>query len=339
MFQKLSFLFFAVLILAASCARQLGNSGKYMMVQGFTQGTTWHVTYKSINGEDLKLQIDSILAAFDNSMSAYNKQSQLTKINNNDSTIRVDRFFSDIFDNSLYLYNISGGMFDPTVSPLVSIWGFGKHQDLHRPSQSELDSILQFVGFNKVTIQDGRVIKQDPRIKLIFNANAQGYSVDVVSRWFDERGCHDYLVEIGGEVFAKGLNREGKPWRVGIDSPIDGSNEDNRVIQAIVPLTDGKSLCTSGNYRNYFIEDGVKYSHELDPLTGYPKRDSLLSVAIIAPTAVLADGLATTVMVLGMERGFRLIDSLPDTEGYFIYTGKNGEFTTTATAGFVTEEL
>ena len=337
MFRTIKLLFFVAALCAISCNGRL-KSGSYVMVEGFAQGTTWHITYKSFNGEDLKPQIDSILAAFDRSMSAYNKESQLTKINNNDSTIVVDRFFKEIFDNSLHLYNISGKAFDPTVSPLVSLWGFGKHKDMRRPSQNEIDSVLEFVGLDKVKIQDGKVIKTDPRITLIFNANAQGYSVDEVSRWFDSLGYTDYLVEIGGEVFAKGVNASGQQWRVGIDSPIDGSTEEDRVIQAVVSLS-GKSLCTSGNYRNFFVENGVKYTHELDPVTGYPKRDSLLSVAVIAPDAVNADGLATTVMVLGLENGFRLLDSLPDTEGYFIYATQDGSFATTQTSGFVAEEL
>ncbi|MBR6177655.1 MAG: FAD:protein FMN transferase [Bacteroidales bacterium] len=337
MFQKIKLLCVFAVLCVTGCTNN-SNSGKYIMVQGFAQGTTWHITYKSFNGEDLKPQIDSILAAFDLSMSAYNKESQLTKINNNDTSIIVDRFFKEIFDNSLHLYNISGKAFDPTVSPLVSLWGFGKHKDMRRPSQNEIDSVLDFVGLDKVTIQNGRVIKSDPRITLIFNANAQGYSVDEVARWFDSLGYTDYLVEIGGEVFAKGVNASVQPWRVGIDRPIDGSTEEDRVIQAVVSLS-GKSLCTSGNYRNFFVENGVKYTHELDPVTGYPKRDSLLSVAVIAPDAVNADGLATTVMVLGLDKGFRLLDSLPDTEGYFIYATQDGSFATTQTSGFVAEEL
>ena len=336
MFRTIKLFCFFTALCAVSCTSRSGSGG-YVMVEGFAQGTTWHITYKSFKGENLKPQIDSILTAFDNSMSAYNKESQLTKINNNDTTIIVDRFFKEIFDNSLHLYNISGKAFDPTVSPLVSLWGFGKHKDMRRPSQNEIDSVLEFVGLDKVTIQDGRVVKSDLRITLIFNANAQGYSVDEVSRWFDSLGYANYLVEIGGEVFAKGVNSSGKTWRVGIDSPIDGSTEEDRVIQAVVSLS-GKSLCTSGNYRNFFVENGVKYTHELDPTTGYPKRDSLLSVAVIAPDAVNADGLATTVMVLGLENGFRLLDSLPDTEGYFIYSTQNGDFATTKTSGFVVEE-
>ena len=307
------------------------------MAQGYAQGTTWHITYKSFNGEDLAPVFDSLLKAFDYSMSAYNPESQLSQINNG-ADIVVDKFFTDIFNNSVYLNKISGGAFDPTVSPLVSAWGFGKHKDMRRPSQNELDSILQFVGLGKVSLQDGKVVKTDPRIKLIFNANAQGYSVDIICQWFLDNGYTDFLVEVGGETRAFGLNRNGIPWRVGIDSPIDGSTEEDREIQAVVSLTDGKSLCTSGNYRNFFVEDGVKYSHELDPVTGCPKRDSLLSVAIIAESGVMSDGLATTVMVLGYDKGFRLVDSLPGTEGYFIYSDRRGGFLVSMTPGFVAEQ-
>ena len=306
------------------------------MAQGYAQGTTWHITYKSFKGEDLAPVFDSLLKAFDYSMSAYNPESQLSQINNG-ADIVVDKFFTDIFNNSVYLNKISGGAFDPTVSPLVSAWGFGKHKDMRRPSQNELDSILQFVGLGKVSLQDGKVVKTDPRIKLIFNANAQGYSVDIICQWFLNNGYTDFLVEVGGETRAFGLNRNGIPWRVGIDSPIDGSTEEDREIQAVVSLTDGKSLCTSGNYRNFFVEDGVKYSHELDPVTGCPKRDSLLSVAIIAESGVMSDGLATTVMVLGYDKGFRLVDSLPGTEGYFIYSDRRGGFLVSMTPGFVAE--
>ncbi len=307
------------------------------MAQGYAQGTTWHITYKSSNGEDLTHVFDSLLLAFDYSMSAYNPESQLSLINNG-ANIVVDKFFTDIFNNSVYLNRISGGAFDPTVSPLVSAWGFGRHKNMRRPSQNELDSILQFVGLGKVTIQDGRVVKTDPRIKLIFNANAQGYSVDIICQWFLDNGYTDFLVEVGGETRAFGLNRNGIPWRVGIDSPIDGSTEADRVIQAVVSLSDGKSLCTSGNYRNFFVENGVKYSHELDPVTGCPKRDSLLSVAIIAESGVMSDGLATAVMVLGYDKGFRLVDSLPGTEGYFIYSDRQGGFFVSMTEGFVVEQ-
>ena len=327
----------AAAVSLTQCGNRANLQNTYLMAQGYAQGTTWHITYKSFNGEDLAPVFDSLLKAFDYSMSAYNPESQLSQINNGDDIV-VDKFFTDIFNNSVYLNKISGGAFDPTVSPLVSAWGFGKHKDMRRPSQNELDSILQFVGLGKVSLQDGKVVKTDPRIKLIFNANAQGYSVDIICQWFLDSGYTDFLVEVGGETRAFGLNRNGIPWRVGIDSPIDGSTEEDREIQAVVSLTDGKSLCTSGNYRNFFVEDGVKYSHELDPVTGCPKRDSLLSVAIIAESGVMSDGLATTVMVLGYDKGFRLVDSLPGTEGYFIYSDRRGGFLVSMTPGFVAEQ-
>ncbi|MCQ2973802.1 MAG: FAD:protein FMN transferase [Bacteroidales bacterium] len=331
------FIFFATFLGICSCQQNKPVDLSYVKIQGFAQGTTWHISYKSFNNENLEKQVDSILRVFDNSLSAYNSISQLTKINNNDTSVIVDKYFKNILEESKFLYNLSNHAFDPTISPLVSAWGFSKHTNLHVPSQKEIDSILQFVGLDKVSIVDNKVVKTDPRISFSFNANAQGYSVDVVCDWFKENGYTDYLVEIGGETRSCGLNSIGEPWRVGIERPIDGVTENDRVIQTVVPLS-GKSLCTSGNYRNYFIEDGIKYSHELDPNTGYPKRDSLLSVAIVANTAVFADGLATAVMVLGLDKGYSLVDSLPDTEGYFIYAKSNGKFDIISTKGFQTVE-
>ena len=332
------FTFFTAVVLAAitiaSCTQTNGRSGdtQYVMTQGFAQGTTWHITYKSLHGEDMTPQFDSILRAFDNSISTYNKQSLLTRINNNED-VAVDSVISVVFRQSQRMYDLTGGLFDPTCRPLVNAWGFGKHTDLKKPSQREIDSILEFVGMDKVRIDGSRIVKADSRITLNFNANAQGYSVDLICDYLKKHGYTDYLVEIGGETRAVGCNPYGDPWRVGIDSPIDGSTPENREINTIVPLS-GKSLCTSGDYRNFLVADGKKYSHELNPKTGYPKDDSLLSVSILSALAIDGDALATAIMVMGMERGFRLIDSLPDVEGYFIFATKDGSFGVKKTKGF-----
>ena len=327
------------LLMASSCANRPSQSTdtQYMLAQGRAQGTTWHITYKSFNGEDLTPKFDSILKDFDFSISTYNKESRLTRINNNED-VAVDSVIAVVFRQSQRMYALTDGLFDPTCRPLVNAWGFGKHTDLRKPSQRELDSVLQFVGMDKVRIENGRIIKDDPRITLNFNANAQGYSVDLICDYLEANGYTDYLVEIGGETRAVGSNPYGDNWRIAIDSPIDGSTEQDREYNTVVRIT-GKSLCTSGDYRNFLKVDGKKYSHELNPKTGYPKDDSLLSVSILSDLAIDGDALATAVMVMGMERGFQFLDSLPNVEGYFIYATGDGGFGVKKTKGFVESPL
>lgn len=308
------------------------NKTDYLLTNGFAQGTTWHITYQSQHNEDLTDTFNSILNDFDFSMSTYNPKSLITKVNNGED-VELDSNFVVVFNSSVELWNLTGGIFDPSCRPLVNAWGFAKHESLRKPSQEELDSILQFVGMDKFKIVNNKLVRADNRATLNFNANAQGYSVDLVCDYLKSKGYKNYLVEIGGETRSEGVNPKGEPWRVGIDAPLDGSTEANREIQAVVPLS-GKSLCSSGNYRNFFEKDGVKYSHELNPKTGYPQSDSLLAVSIVTPTALVGDGLATAVMVMGLENGFKLIDSLPETEGYFIYSSSDGTFKTMKTKNF-----
>ena len=325
----------AALLIASSCGNRAVNNGgetPYMMAQGYAQGTTWHITYKSQKGEDLTPKFDSILKAFDFSISTYNKESLLTKINNNED-VAPDGIITAVFSQSKRIHAMTDGLFDPTCRPLVNAWGFGKHTNLRKPSQAELDSVLQFVGMDKVRIEGNRLVKDDPRLTLNFNANAQGYSVDLICDYLKANGYTDYLVEIGGETRAIGCNPYGEKWRIAIDSPIDGSTEQDREYNTVVHIS-GKSLCTSGDYRNFLKVDGKKYSHELNPKTGYPKDDSLLSVSIITDLAIDGDALATAVMVMGLERGFQFLDSLPNAEGYFIYGTAKGDFGVMKTKGF-----
>jgi len=323
--------------MALICACGGNQKPQYIGCEGFAQGTTWHITYKAMKGENLKPQFDSILKAFDYSISTYNKESLLTKINDNQD-VEVDDIIRTVFEESKWLWEVSDGMFDPTCRPIVNAWGFAKHKELRKPEQSELDSILQFVGMDKIDIKDKKIVKSDERMSLNFNANAQGYSVDLICDYLKDKGYTDYLVEVGGETRAIGVNAKGTPWRIGIDSPIDGSTPEDREINTVVPVS-GKALCTSGDYRNFLEVDGVKYSHELNPKTGYPKDDSLLSVSILSEKAIDGDGLATAVMVLGLEKGRKLVDSLPNVEALFIYADKNGNFKSLKTNGFVTEEI
>lgn len=307
----------------ACLACQPNTHKAYTTLDGFAQGTTYHIVYANTLERNLQPEVDSILNAFDLSLSLYKEQSLLTKINNN-QTDCTDLLFDECFSISKDVYEKTGGCFDVTGNPLFQLWGFGKGERARKWSDKHIDSILQFVGMNKVHITDGKIIKKDPRITLNFNAIAQGYSVDVVARYFDRLGLEHYLIEIGGEIFCKGINAKQKPWVVGIDKPYDNNNTPGESIQAYISLS-GEGLATSGNYRKFYVIDGKKYAHTIHPLTGKPAQNSVLSATVVAPSSALADAVATAYMVMGMDQIKTLEDRFPDCDVYLIYD-KEGEY-------------
>jgi thiamine biosynthesis lipoprotein len=218
--------------------------------------------------------------------------------------------------------------FDITVGPLVEAWGFGPDEQKSF-TESKRDSLLSLVGMEKVEIRNGKVYKTDPRIRLDFNAIAQGYSVDIISEYFGGLGIERFLVEIGGEVRVKG-DKKGVLWRIGIDRPEDNNISPGTDLQAIISLKD-RSLATSGNYRKFYVEDGIKYSHTIDPKTGYPARNQLLSATIIAEDCATADGIATACMVMGKDRTIDFLNLHPEFEAYLIFSDDEGNFRTWAT--------
>jgi len=287
----------------------------YYKISGYAQGTTYHITYQG--EEEFSMQVDSLLRAFDLSLSTYVENSIISRINKNDSTVVLDSLFIMFFNKSKEVYEQSGGAFDITVAPLVNAYGFGfsKKSDV---DSMLIDSLMQFVGMNKIHLERNRLIKTDFRVMLDGNAIAQGQSVDYVSEFLENKGIKNYLVEIGGEIRARGVNPEGKLWRVGIDKPIEHSDESNRELQAVVQLKN-RSLATSGNYRKFYEENGVKYSHTIDPKTGYPAKQSILSATIVADDCITADAYATTCMVLGLEKSKELLNKLKYLDAYLIY--------------------
>ncbi len=296
---------------------------------GFTQGTTYSIVYdnnKDISPEELKPNVEKILHDFDMSLSIYQDSSIISKLNRNEFAI-PDSFFLDVFEKSRVIYEITGGAFDITVGPLVLAWGFGP--DAHKNfSEDKRDSLMRLVGMDKVSIRNSRLIKSDPGIYLDVNAIAQGYSVDVVSRYLNSLGFQNYLVEIGGEVRATGT-KAGAHWRIGIDKPVDNNLSPGKTLQAIIKISD-KSLATSGNYRKFFVEDGVKYSHTIDPRTGYPVKNRLLSATIIADECIMADGIATACMVMGTDDAIEFIKNNPQYSAYFVFSDEDGNFKTWA---------
>jgi thiamine biosynthesis lipoprotein len=299
----------------------------YASFTGFTQGTTYSIVYdnqKNINPLDLKQEVENILHDFDMSLSLYQDSSIISKINRNESVV-PDTFFIEVLKKSILISAITEGAFDITVGPLVNAWGFGP--DAHKNFSEQMrDSLMKLVGMDKVSLLNDRLIKSDPGISLDVNAIAQGYSVDVICQYFDKRGISNYLVEIGGEVRGKGT-KAGSLWRIGIDKPDDNNFSPGRTLQAIIKLDD-KALATSGNYRKFYVEDGVKYSHTIDPRTGYPSKNRLLSATIIADDCTTADGIATACMVIGPDSAIEFINKNPQWSCYLVFSDDNGNYQT-----------
>jgi thiamine biosynthesis lipoprotein len=314
-------LFLCFVVLLTSCRTK---KSEYLKISGFAQGTTYHITYENSNNEDYSADIDSILKAFDKSLSIYDSTSIISRINNNDRTVEADDWFVEVFNKSAEVNAISGGAFDITVGPVVKAWGFAngpvaKHDTAH------IDSLLQYVGMDKVKLEGRKVIKKYPGVKLDVNALAQGYSVDVVCDFFKNKGIKNYLVEIGGEVRGKGTNASGKFWHIGIDRPEDGNLMPGNELQAIIEINN-KSLATSGNYRKFFVENGVKYAHTIDPKTGFPARNTLLSATVVCDDCITADAYATSFMVVGVEKSKDMLSKLKGVEVYFVYSNPQGGY-------------
>ncbi len=323
-----------LIVLIASCKPE----ADYINIAGFTQGTTYSITYLGFENQNLRPEIEILLAEFDTSLSTYNKLSVISAINNN-SDNKVDDFLKTVFIRSQEISKITDGAFDITVGPLVNAWGFGLTEK-EKMCKYKIDSILNFVGYNKVWLENDRILKSDPRIKIDMNAIAQGYSVDIVSKFLEGKNIYNYLIEIGGEVRTKGLNPKNEAWKIGIDKPIDNNNIPGENIQAIVHLSN-KSLATSGNYRRFYEQDGIKYSHTIDPKTGYPVNHSLLSVTVIANDCMTADAFATAFMVLGLTKSIELIEKVPGIEAYFISGNTDGTYFVQTTKGIeeIIEEI
>lgn len=305
---------------------------EYIHNEGETQGTTYSVTYQQPQGKDLQKKIETRLHQFDLSLSNYVPQSIISRINRNDTTVRTDEDFELMFKVAKDVSEHTNGAFDITVGPLVKAWGFGFGNSDHTKIPNVKD-ILPIIGFHKVRIENHKLIKNNPRILVDANALAQGQSSDIIGKLLENNGCKNYMIEIGGEVVCKGLNAEGKKWRIGIDKPIDDSTNTKNEIQTIVSISN-IAITTSGNYRKFYYLKGKKYAHEIDPRTGYPVVHNLLSATVIAPTCIQADAYATAFMVMGVDSSLQICKSIPNMDCYLIYTDKNGKNQVVYTEGF-----
>jgi FAD:protein FMN transferase len=329
MIKIIRWFFLAVCIIIISSCRPYKQSGYYISLEGPTEGTSYHITYESEDSINYQYEVDSLLRQFDLSLSTYEPSSIISRINRDEPDVELNDYFIRCFKASEQVFHESGGAFDITVAPVVNAWGFGFTEGTN-PDSATIDSLLQYIGMEHIRIENNRIVKDFPGIMLDVNAIAQGYAVDIVSGFFDKKGIINWLVEIGGEVRAKGKNPKGVYWRVGIDKPIEGIQISGLQMEAVVSLRD-RALATSGNYRRFYIKDGVKYSHTIDPSTGYPVRHNLLSATVIADQCIMADAYATAFMVLGVEKTKEMLKDRKDIDAYLIFTDDSGKYTTYST--------
>lgn len=320
-----------VLILPFLTACREGKELKIYKMTGAAQGTYYAITYCSDNNENLQPAVDSLLKQFDRSVSSYIPTSVISRLNNNDTSVTADPIYETIFRKSMEVSASTDGAFDVTVGPLVEAWGFG-FKKKEKVDKAMVDSLLPLVGYRKVQLSKGKLIKADPRIQIDFDAIAQGYSSDWLAQFFEKKGIQNYLIDVGGEVLAHGSKPDGQFWSVAIEMPSKNA-EDERKIQAILTMKN-RAISTSGSYRKYYEENGVRYSHTIDPSNGYPVRHNLLSVSVVANDCITADAYATAFMVMGLEKSKEFMVKNSEMEAYFISDDQHGGFSIFYTPGY-----
>ncbi len=301
----------------------------YIAEQGEIFHTTYHIKY--YYKESLQFEILEVLNRFDMSLNPFNQKSIISKVNRNELT-QVDSMFIKVFNKSMDVSRKSDGKFDITASPLINAWGFG-FSNMENITKQTIDSLMEFVGYNKIVLSGNKIEKTDPRIQLNTSAISKGYSCDLVAYFLDSYGIENYMIEIGGEIVTKGVNDKGECWHIGIDKPVEDNSAAKRELQVILSLCN-KSLATSGNYRNYYIKDGKKYAHTIDPQTGYPTQNDMLSATVIANDCMTADAYATAFMASGSEKSKEIAQKEPGLEYFFIYTKPDQTMGITYSKGF-----
>ena len=324
-------IWFLFLILMVSCKNERPQKSFF---QGQAFGTTFSIQVYSINEIEFEKGIDSVLSLVNNSVSTYIPESDISKINNGNTAIIVDDIFIDNFNISTEVYEITGGFFDPTIGVLRNAYGFGDTNSTQEIDSLALDSMMKFVGFNKVKLtSENKIEKLYPEIYIDFNAVAKGYGIDLIGSYLDSKGVGNYLIELGGEILAKGKNVEkNKSWLVGIENI--NLSLDDKSYSSIIAL-ENIAMATSGNYRKFRIDSltGKKYVHTLNPITGSAAKSDITSATVLAPTCALADAYATAFMALGLEKSKAILKNINEIDVYFTYNDQNNEEQVFATEG------
>lgn len=311
--------FLAVLIIGTALILQ--KQPPFRTNEGMVFGTVYRITYQ--HQDDLHNDIKTALQEVDNSLSPYNPNSIITRINHNEDTT-LNAHFTHVFNLAQEVSAQTEGAFDISVAPLVNAWGFGFKHSIEI-DQATIDSLRQFVGYQKMQLENGKIIKQDPRLMLDCSSIAKGYGVDRVAKSLEKKGVKNYMVDIGGEVVLKGKNSRMKTWRIGINKPVEDSLSINQELQTILEISD-VGMATSGNYRKFYYKDGKKYAHTIDPRLGYPVQHNILSATVLAKDCTTADAYATAFMVMGLEKAKAFCEKHPELEAYFICSGEGENF-------------
>lgn len=315
--KKISFLASLWILVFTACTGQK----QYFVESGSVFHTVYHIKYEA--PELLTEKIDAEFQKFNLSLNPFNPNSIISKVNQNEP-VEADDWFIEVFNRAKEVSDHSDGVFDITCAPLINLWGFG-FSKMDSVTPQMIDSIKQFVGYQRVRLDGRKVIKDDPRVLLNCSAIAKGYACDVIARLLEREGIKNYMVEIGGEVAMKGVNQNGNCWRIGINKPEDDSTGIKNDIEEVVQLCKKGGVATSGNYRNYYVKDGKKYAHTIDPRTGYPSEQSILSATIVAQDCITADAYATAFMAMGLEKARQVAENVPDIEYFVIYADENGK--------------
>lgn len=326
---KWKLLFLIFLIIGTVYILHNHKPESYINNNGYIFGTVYNIKYKAT--DDLHTNIRETMNEVDNSLSLFNKNSIIRAINNNADTV-VNAMFAEVFNLAQDISARTAGAFDITVAPLVNAWGFGHSKRESTPDSTQIATTLETVGYKSIALVEGKVQKQHSGTMLDCGAIAKGYGCDVVARLLDSKGVENYMVEIGGEIVTKGTNDKGGAWNISISKPTENPTTSNNESHITVSIS-GKGMATSGNYRNFYIKDGKKYAHTIDPRTGYPVEHSLLSATVVANDCATADAYATAFMAMGLENAKRVCEK-EKIDAYFIYSANDGTLKTHATPGF-----
>ncbi len=322
--------FFLAVIVALFSCKEEGSS--YKTIRGNAIGTTFNIHYSDSANRSFETKIDSLIAAVNKSVSTYIPTSDISRVNKGDTTVVIDAYFDEIFKKATKIYNETQGDFDPTVGILVNAWGFGPEKPVKNLDSTKIKQLLTYVGFNKVRVVTKKVVKDYPEIYLDFNSIAKGYLVDVIGRMFETEGIKDYLVEIGGEIRARGKNEKGVYWKIAIENP----NEDGtRSFATVIQLKD-ESIATSGNYRKYKIAaNGKKYVHTINAKTGYATESNLLSASVISKSDCAdVDGYATAFMAMGFKKTKVFLEAHKELKAFLIFVDSEGKMQTFKSENF-----